>query len=335
MDLAKEEQQRKEFRDILYSLAQSQDTLKERFARATMYKRLEALYYAPEKEDHFRHFYSDIFSVLWSIKQGHYTGDINVLGQNLLEIRKGYKAINYDTSNNLIDISDHIKKLYDHVSLDIARIGYSDAADWKLSQEESIIKLQEQVQTMETTLNAHQGQITEKLKNTEDDLQSAQKEHIAILGIFSSVVLTFTAGITFSTSVLQNLHTVSVYRIAFTTLLIGFVLINVLFGLFYYIDRLVHKKEERVIKPLLITNISLLVLIVAIGIGWFFGFVESRDTRIESKFQLSTEQNENDVKNEDSSPPASSAEIDTSTTASHEDDEQTLPDQENLPAIAN
>ncbi len=41
------------------------------------------------------------------------------MGQNLMELRKRYKPVNYDSDNKLIDISDNIRKLYDHVSLDI------------------------------------------------------------------------------------------------------------------------------------------------------------------------------------------------------------------------
>ena len=40
-----------------------------------------------------------------------------------------------------------------------------------------------------------------------------QREYISILGIFAAVVLAFTGGIAFSTSVLKNINTVSVYRI--------------------------------------------------------------------------------------------------------------------------
>lgn len=37
-----------------------------------------------------------------------------------------------------------------------------------------------------------------------------------------------------------------IYRIVIVSLLIGFVAVNVLFGLFYYIDRLVNKKTRLV-----------------------------------------------------------------------------------------
>lgn len=141
MDLASEEKQRDEFRNILFELSESQEILKEKSDRSRIYRRLEALYHPSAGGESFRHFYSDIFSVLATVKQGDKPGSIDVLGQNLSEIRKGYRAINTDQAGNTIDISDKINKLYDHVSLDIARMGYSDAADWNLSQESSFTNI--------------------------------------------------------------------------------------------------------------------------------------------------------------------------------------------------
>ena len=83
MDTSKEEVQRNKFRDILFELASNQELLKDKSVRAKMYSRLEALYWPEKSEKPFRHFYSDIFSVLTAIRKNTDLGDINVLGQNL------------------------------------------------------------------------------------------------------------------------------------------------------------------------------------------------------------------------------------------------------------
>ena len=62
MDLASEERQRSEFRNILFELSESQEILKEKSDRSRIYRRLEALYHPSVGEQSFRHFYSDIFS---------------------------------------------------------------------------------------------------------------------------------------------------------------------------------------------------------------------------------------------------------------------------------
>lgn len=282
MDMVKENQQRQKFRDILFELAKKQDSLQESADRSSMYKRLEALYDAPTPEGRFRHFYSDIFSVLTEIQKNPELGDINILGQNLAVIRKGYKAINPSPDGDrIVDISDSIKKLYDHVSLDIARILYSDAADRKVSEEETIEGLQSAV----TALTSEIERAKEVQSDVEKRMNNQQKEYIAILGIFAAVVLAFTGGITFSISVLENIAQASVYRMVLVPLVIGLVLVNVLFGLFYYIDGLVNRDEKT--WPLLIANAVLIALILITVIAWNFGWVETRNKRI---YAASTEQ---------------------------------------------
>lgn len=279
MDLANEERQRNEFRNILYELSESQEILKEKSDRSRIYKRLEKLYYSPTREESFRHFYSDIFSVLTTVKQGDRPGSIDVLGQNLSEIRKGYQAINSDPAGNPIDISDKINKLYDHVSLDIARMRYSDAANWRLSQESSLVNIRSQVSEIVSV----QNDIKKQAQSMEENLANTQREYIAILGIFAAVVLAFTGGIAFSTSVLQNFHVSSIYRIILISVVIGLVLVNLLYGLFYYIGQLVNKNTKNNIKPLWIINLVFVLLIAAIILAWYCGFVEKRNIRINEK----------------------------------------------------
>lgn len=286
MDLTKEQSQRKEFCDILFELAKNQEILQDKATRHEMYKRLEALYYSPNKEDRYRHFYSDIFTVLTQIQQASNQGDINILGQNLSLIRAGYNPQNRDEQGNIIDISDSIRKLYDHVSLDIARISYSDAGDRKTAGETAIVDMQSQLNQIKTEID--KAKIAQN--NVEAELGKQQREYIAILGIFAAIVLAFTGGIAFSTSVLKSINTVSVYRITMVSLMIGLVLINVLFGLFYYVDRLVNgmQKNRKKLKPLLFSNVILCVLLSITIIVWYYGWVEKRDIRI--KENTKTEQ---------------------------------------------
>ena len=96
MDLTKETEQREEFQAILFELSKSQENLQDAYYRKMMYKRLEFLYYEDSQKKRFRHFYSDIFSVLSQVKQNSKLGDINILGQNLEIIRNGYKPQNKD-----------------------------------------------------------------------------------------------------------------------------------------------------------------------------------------------------------------------------------------------
>lgn len=275
MDIKTESAQRKEFCDILFELAKLDYKITDSATRSAMYVRLENLYHPSSGEEGFRHFYSDIFMVLTQIQQEDMPGNMEILGNNLLSIRKGYRALHTDSKGNLIDIQDNLRKLHDHVSLDIARINYSDAADRKIEQMENIALIRSEV----TKAKESVGPINDDLKKLEVKMNDTQKEYITILGIFSSVVLTFTAGIAFSTSVLQNAHQMSIYKMVFVALTIGIVLLNVLYGLFYYINQLVRPSKSGRLCPLVIANLILLLMMFGTFLCWNSGVVEKRNSR--------------------------------------------------------
>lgn len=176
---------------------------------------------------------------------------------------------------------------YDHVNLDIARIAYSDGADRRISGESSIENLQSQINSMHQELQKaqeikHDYEITEKkIVAAENKLDNSQKEYITILGIFAAVVLAFTGGIAFSTSVLNNIAKANAYRTITIALIIGLVLINVLFGLFYYINSLVNKDKK--IRPLIISNAVIIILLIITFFAWTNGWIENRDKKIEQQ----------------------------------------------------
>ena len=285
MDLTKERQKRKEFKDILFELAKSQELLQNSEYRLGLYQRLELFYDAEPNEKRFRHFYSDIFSALSEIQQNPKLGDINILGQNLDVIRNEYNLINNSPDGKrMTDISDAINKLYDHVSLEIARITYSDAGDRRISGESAIKDLQSQVNAVRGELSKAQNNITRDMDETEKKLNNLQKEYVAILGIFAAVVLAFTGGIAFSTSVLNNIAQASIYRTVCISLIIGLVLLNILFGLFYYINSLINR--DRKILPLVIANVTIVILLAATFVGWKFGFVENRNDNINKRNKM-------------------------------------------------
>lgn len=199
----------------------------------------------------------------------------------MLEIRKGYQGVNLDCNGNLIDISRSIQKLYDHVSLDIARSSYIEATMRGVNGEEPLDDIHLEIRKA----NQEIEQTKQEQRKISDKIERQTKDYIAILGIFAAVVLAFTGGIAFSTSVLENMSGkgVSIYRILATALVIGLVLVNILFGLFYYIDRLVHRESNSQLKPLLVSNGVIVVLLVILLALWSCGTVELRNEHIYKK----------------------------------------------------
>ena len=97
MDWIKEKNARNELKRILFDLSESQDMLCDASVRAQIYVRLEKLYCVGQGDEGFYLFQSDVFSVLYTVAQGDQPGSIDILGQNLEQIRKGYQAKNTDS----------------------------------------------------------------------------------------------------------------------------------------------------------------------------------------------------------------------------------------------
>lgn len=88
----------------------------------------------------------------------------------------------------------------------------------------------------------------EKLEVVMSDIDNREKKlyetNISILGIFSAIVLTFNASISFFAAILESLATASTYKFILIILIIGFITTNVLFGLYAFLS-LVYRKNDK------------------------------------------------------------------------------------------
>lgn len=250
-DENKIESKRREFCKMLLKLSGSQDILKDYGTRHEIYLELEMIY-----SDNFRHYYSDIFIVLSLIERGPSDKySIDILGQNMATILNDYTKHHYDIKENL-------RKLYDHINLDIARIKFSQSEDLKslgIEQQKKFKKQADAIQTECDLIKNEQEQMTQKLNNV-------QREYVAVLGIFASIALAFVGGLAFSTSVLENIGNVSKYRLFAAIGAIGLVFINIIYGMLYYIGKIVDKKVS--CKPWIIIDIVLSVSVIGVAISW-------------------------------------------------------------------
>lgn len=285
MDAVQEQKKRNEFCSILRELAKSQ---LDNSSCLDFCNRLENLYHPQNGEERFRHFYSDIFAVLADIQQSNPSVPFDALIYNLQKIRCNYQQKNEDTQGKDAGISNELKKLYDHVNLEVARIGYLEG---QVNRPESVKSLENQMAKMQDDFVAKQDELNaihQSIKKSQNNLnamrktiKNTQKDYITILGIFASIVLSFTAGIVFSTSVLENVHKASIYRISFAVILIGLVLVNILYGLFLYIGKLVNPQNNSTVKPLTIANVVLIGLLIVVFLAWNNGTVERRNSRLD------------------------------------------------------
>jgi len=280
-----EAEKREELRKCLLDLSKSQECLKEKKHRSDCFLRLESIY-CESNDKKFRHFYSDIFAIVSMIDSEDFPGSIDILAQNLQVIKDGYAPMNLDKNGNTIDISNEILKLYDHVNLDVARLSYVNKV---LSQSKSDInaltikseklgKTVEQVQEENENLIKNHEEITLQIERA----KQTEKNYITILGIFASIVLAFTGGLAFSTSVLENINAVSPYRLAFIVEGLAAIFINVIYILVWFIQK-VHDSGDLKYPPfMMILNGVLIVAIIITAVCWCNGVAEM----VEMKNQL-------------------------------------------------
>lgn len=291
MIIVDEQEKRLALSNLLYELAANQDALKERSDRVACYKKLEDIYY--KSDNNFRHFYSDIYSALTVIDGNPKSGNINILAQNMEIIKEGYKGnVNRDTDGNCIDVSKEVTKLYDHVNLDIGRLNYTrritEDTKAELARASQLIeKLQRQVDESKEEMEKVSAEFERKANTLSDDIQAGQKkmqnEYITILGIFAAIVLAFTGGMTFTSSVLENLHKSSIYRIVFIALIVGCILFNLIWLLLDFIRNL---NEHTIRKTWMFWTFNIMFIILMLFTGFAYkNDWMSRETSINQKIQ--------------------------------------------------
>lgn len=110
--------------------------------------------------------------------------------------------------------------------------------------------------------------IEDAKENFQNQIKDVERDYISILGIFAAIVLAFVGGITFSTSVLQNISEVSIYRLLMVVDFLAFTLINIIYLLINCIFKINGKDTEWFkIKEL---NIACLGIAAVVAVAWMF-----------------------------------------------------------------
>lgn len=191
-------------------------------------------YIKPENSLEKRILYSEISSFVYLIQedeQGNFATNI----ERLIEY-----SLNQD-HNVGNDCYRIIIKIYDHFHLAIRQ------KDLNSTTQEIATKFF--TQTLDSTKKEIKEEISKSIEN--EVVKKIEKEYITILGIFSSVVLAFVADLTFTSSVLENIHKASIYRISFIVCLLGITIIDVIFILVKFLYDINEGSAE---KSTLITH---------------------------------------------------------------------------------
>ncbi len=138
------------------------------------------------------------------------------------------------------DIAKIIVKIYDHTQL----VNY-------------------QIENMNTIFAQS---ISDAKLDLHKETKGIEKEYISILGIFAAIVLAFVGGITFSSSVLQNIGKVSIYRLLVVVVMLAFVIVNVIWLLIKFIAE-INDKDIKLFKIGLFDTVCG-ILMIGIIVAW-------------------------------------------------------------------
>lgn len=231
--------------EVLTSLSSVPIETEEDFSeteRERYYKQFSAIY-----RDNFRHWYSVISTFLES-----QTPDIYSTLENALTWISAYGK-KYNPHEDEVNLG--IDKLLDHIELESRRIDRMTAVKMASTLTEELYN-----KTLESAKRAK-----DQSESAEKNLSHYHEQSIAILGIFSAVVLAFMGGISFSSAVLQNIQTVSMFRLVITLLLLGFIVCNTIFILLRCILHIVCKDEKArsFVGGMIFVNVVLVLVLIA------------------------------------------------------------------------
>ena len=193
-----------------------------------------------------RHNYSFVTSYI--IKKVE-SQTLSIICENLINLIELFE----NNQNNQCKIS--LQKLYDHINLELIRLNYT--------------------KTIEDDLLASKHQLEEiqiQSQAIKEDLRKQQTQYITILGIFASIVLAFVGGLTFSSSVLENMHNVSIYRLVFVMCFIALLFGNILYILFSFLAKIaLNNKNNDIInkKHIIVFNCLILLIMFLITFTFF------------------------------------------------------------------
>lgn len=250
-------------------------------------------------------------------------------------VRNSFKNVisNFDLESLDSDKKSLLNKILDHISqkLEVLTINYNAYSSALLSNiaidNKKIADLQKSYNDMQSSFTQLQAdyhtqkdeydELTENIKKSqkqivkntfqiEESRRKANEAGIAILSIFSALVLAFNGAIIFSSATLKSMNTTSIYRLLISIVTLGIVFINIAYALFHFISALIErnslikrqntsesenkdaknkKKRSKLFDRthLIIINFVTLLIIIAIVCCWNFGVVEKRNQRLEQE----------------------------------------------------
>lgn len=178
----------------------------------------------------FRHSYSKFFPIIVDIGKEE-NGNLEYLSNNLETLQELVEQDNLTQKNEFECLYDKLLKLSDHLNLEIARFNYYTEKEKKTNDLEQSLNFA--TKNLESAKN--------ELNQSKDKLRTIQTELITVLSIFAAIVMAFSGGMNFISSAFANIDKLAFSKVTFFMLLVGFILINLIFVLMYFISKIIGR----------------------------------------------------------------------------------------------
>lgn len=243
-------------------------------------------------EQHERHSYSEITKYITSLDGGleYMERIIPILGQAKIRM-----------ADQRPQIGRMIEKLIDHIQLETVRMRYINRLTNDTFMQKYLEMTNQQIEgieTLEIRLRENADELEKRTKELQSEIKAnekirselkgimktakkaankvkkAESHSITILGIFASITLAFIGGLTFSTSVLQNISNASIYKILLVSCGIAAVIINIIYLLLRFIKEINSLSDTKEHYPEYLKKaMAIIAVIVLLDIAaWFFDF---------------------------------------------------------------
>lgn len=243
-------------------------------------------------EEHQRHSYSEITKYITSLD-----GGLEYMERIIPILEQAKTAM----AAQRPEIGQRIEKLIDHIQLETVRMRYINRLTNDTFMQKYLEMSNQQIEgieTLENKLRENTEDLDKRTKELQQEIaenekiradleetmsmakmaankvKKAESHSITILGIFASITLAFIGGLTFSTSVLQNISNASIYKILLVSCGIAAVIINIIYLLLRFIKEINSLSGEQERYPLYLKRVMVIItVIVLLDItAWFFDF---------------------------------------------------------------
>ena len=180
----------------------------------------------------FRHMYSRFYTFVLNISED----ERNLFASNISKVfYRSQELSREEDSAKIISIhtADCIAKLYDHINIEIARV--QEVEKHKEAENSLRIKIEEDKEAMRS--------MAEELKEMEESLAKSRFDIVAILGIFSAIVIAFFGGFNYITAAISAMNNSNIGTTILVISVAGFIVFNTIVAVIRLATRQSKDKE--------------------------------------------------------------------------------------------